>query len=163
MKKWHIALLSVAVVAVALGALFGGRAWGASGSSDGPNQFAVDGNGQFRPGDGSMPNDPRGGRNGGNMVSGSIISVDSTGITVQTNDGSTKIVLVGASAAISLVTPGSTSDLKTGVNVVVSGTTNDDGTVTANSVRLGDTLILGGTPPADGPGAGTATTQTTTP
>ena len=148
MKKWQIAVLAVAVIAVALGALFGGRAWGASGSSSDQDQgqLAGDGNGPWGRGDGTMPSDGFGGRNGGNMVSGSIIAVDSTGITVQTNDGSTKIILVSGSTSISLTTDGSVSDLVTGKNVVVSGTTNTDGTVTATSIRLGEILGLGGAP-----------------
>ena len=43
---------------------------------------------------------------------------------------------------------------------MVSGTTNDDGTVTATSIRLGDILTQGATPPAGG--SGTDTTQSTT-
>lgn len=175
MKKWQIwTVAAVVVVAVGLGCLFGGRAWGAGGSDhNGKNQAEGQnwGNGN---GPSGMPGNGSGqfaGRNGGGMVSGSIIAVDGTSITVQTNDGSTKIVLVGSSATISLVTKGSTSDLKTGENVVVSGTTNTDGTVTANSIRLGETLTQGGTPPADGSApsgsappsdSGTAPTQATT-
>jgi hypothetical protein len=175
MKTWQIwTVAAVVVVAVGLGCLFGGRAWGASGSDDnGKNRTAGqnwgNGNGPSgMPGEGSGQ---FGGRNGGGMVIGSIIAVDATSITVKTSDGSTKIVFVGSSATISLATTGSASDLKTGENVVVSGTTNTDGTVTANSIRLGEILNVGGTPPADGTapsggapatGSGTATTPTTT-
>jgi hypothetical protein len=174
MKKWQIWTVgAVVVIAVGLGCLFGGRAWGASGSdSNGRNQAAGQ---NWRNGNGpsGMPGNGSGqfGGRGGGMVSGSIIAVDATSITVKTNDGSTKIVLVGSSANISLVTIGSASDLKTGENVVVTGTTNTDGTVTATNIRLGEVLNLGGTPPADGTapsgsapatGSGTATTQATT-
>ena len=38
------------------------------------------------------------------------------------------------------------SDLKTGEDVVVTGTTNTDGTVTAINVRLGESSALGGVP-----------------
>jgi hypothetical protein len=173
-KQWQMwTVAAVVVVAVGLGCLFGGRAWGVSGSdSSGKNQAEGQnwGDGNRPPG---MPGNGPGqfdGRGGG-LVSGSIIAVDATSITVKTNDGSTKIVLFGSSATISLVTQGSASDLKTGENVVISGTANTDGTVTATSIRLGEVLNLGGTPPADGTapsggapaaGSGTATTQTST-
>jgi hypothetical protein len=167
MKKWQMwTLAAVVVIGVGVGCLFGGKAWGDNGSStnDGSNQTWADGNRPSgMPGDGSMPAGAPGGRNGGNMVSGSIIAIDADSITVQTTDGSTKIVLVGSSATISLVTAGSASDLKTGENVVVSGTTNTDGTVTATSIRLGEVfsqITPSGAPPAAG--SETTTTQATT-
>jgi hypothetical protein len=164
-----------AVIAVGVGALFGGHAWGVSGSSDTTAnaqtaQASGDGN---RPS--GMPGDSSGqfgglggGRNGGNMVSGSIIAVDDSGITVKTSDGSTKIILVSGSTSISLTKEGSKSDLVTGEAVVVSGTANSDGTVTASSIMLGTSLGFGGapgdTPPSGGTapsGSGASTTQTT--
>jgi hypothetical protein len=163
MNKWQMwTVAAVVVVAVGVGCLFGGKAWGESGSSTFDGQFPGNGTAMGR-GDGSMPFGAPGGRNGGNMVTGSIIAVDADSITVQTTDGSTKIVFVGSSATISLATAGSTSDLKIGENVVVSGTTNDDGTVTATSIRLGEVLTQmvpsGGAPAA---GSETTTTQATT-
>jgi hypothetical protein len=157
-KKWQIAVVIVTVIAVALGALFGGRAWGAGGSSDGPGQLAGDGNGPWGRGDGLMPSDRQGPGIGGNMVAGSIIAADETSITVKTSDGSTKIILVSGSTSISLTTEGSVSDLATGEPVVVSGTTNTDGTVTATNIRLGDTLGLAGAPGGIPPSGSTQTT-----
>jgi hypothetical protein len=158
MKKWQMWTVgAVVVIAVGLGCLFGGKAWGDSGSPNTDGQFPRNGAAMGR-GDGPMPSGGFAGRNGGGMVSGSIIAVDSNSITIQTPDGNTKIVLFGASAAISLVTQGSAADLTTGANVVVSGTTNTDGTVTATSIRLGDSLsVAPGAPPTDG----TSTTPTT--
>lgn len=157
-KKWQIAAVAaVVVIAVGVGCLFAGHAWGASGSSDNSTQVAGDGNGQFRPGDGSLPyggSGGAGGRGGGNMVSGSIISVDSSSITVKTSYGSTKIVLLAGSTTISLSTKGSAADLKTGANAIISGTTNTDGTVTATSIRLGDVIDSVVSPP---PGSSTTT------
>jgi len=162
-KKWQIAVVVLAVIAVGVGALFGGRAWGESASSSDQTQrqFATDGSGPFNRGDGSAPGDGTGrGMFGGNAVTGSIIAVDSSSITVQTSDGSTKIVLFGDSTGITLVTEGSVADLKTGEDVLVTGTTNDDGTVTATSIRLGEVLgsglAPGGTPSAS-PDAGQTT------
>ena len=177
MKKWQIAVVVAAVIAVGVGALFGGRAWGASGSAtNGAEEVAasqVGGDGTMPPG---MPGDGfgqfgglGGGRNGGNMVSGSIIAADESSITIKTSDGSTKIVLVSGSTSISVSSEGSMADLDTGEDVVISGTTNDDGTITAESITVGASLpqggmAPGGTPPSDGTapsGSGASTTQTT--
>ena len=162
MKKWQIAVVVAALIAVGVGALFGGRAWGASGSSATANadqaapQFMRDGTGPS-----GMPGG--GPRNADGMVSGSIIAADASSITVETSDGSTKIILVSGSTSISLTTEGSLSDLVTGEDVVVSGTANSDGTVTAASIRLGSNLGLGGAPGVMPPsGAETPATQTTT-
>jgi hypothetical protein len=176
LKKWQIAAVTAVVIAVGVGCLFGGRAWGAAGSDNNDQgrsagQNWADGNRPSgMPADGSGLFAGPGGRNGGNMVSGSIIAADSTSITVKTGNGSTKIILVSGSTSISLVAAGSIADLKTGENVVVTGSANDDGTVTAANIRLGESLMLDGPPPADGTGAsgntpaagsGAATTQTT--
>jgi hypothetical protein len=164
MKKWQMyTLAAVVVIGVGVGCLFGGKAWGDSGSSSSIDQLMANGGPGLRRGDGSMPAGAPGGRNGGNMVSGSIIAIDADSITVQTTDGSTKIVLLSSSANISLVTSGSTSDLKTGENVVISGTTNTDGTVTATSIRLGE-VIAQLAPPGTAPtsDSGSPTTQSTT-
>lgn len=178
MKKWQIAVVVAAVIAVGLGALFGGHAWGVSGSAtNGTEDVAASqagGDGTMppgMPGDGTAPSGMRGtgGPGGGSMITGSIMAVDDSGITVKTGDGSTKIILVAGSTAISLTKEGSKSDLVTGVAVVVSGTANSDGTVTAGSIMLGTSLGFGGAPGGTSPSGDTApsgseasTTQTTT-
>ena len=67
---------------------------------------------------------------------GSILSIDTNSITVKLADGSTKIVLLSGSTTYSNTVSASQSDLKTGDNVVVSGTPNSDGSVTATNVQL---------------------------
>ena len=91
---------------------------------------------------------------GGGAVSGSIIAADSSSITVKTTDGSTKIVLLSSSTTVSKVSEGSQSDLTTGQNVIVTGTTNNDGSVTATRVELGATLNTTGTGAGSGPPPG---------
>jgi hypothetical protein len=79
----------------------------------------------------------RGAGNGaGGFVSGQIISQDSQGITVKSNDGSSKIVLVSGSAQISKFDPGTSTDLQIGKDVTVMGTTNSDGSVTAQNIQI---------------------------
>jgi hypothetical protein len=160
-KKWQIAVVVVTVLAVAVAALFGGRAWGHSAPANDTAQAQSAGQG---PGNGNFPGMPGGdsaqpdasGRDGGNMTSGTIIAADDTSITIQTTGGSTKIVLVSASTSITKTVDAGPSDLVTGENVVVAGTVNDDNSVTASSIVLGSGLGFGGAPGGGAPPAGGA-------
>jgi len=144
MKKWMIAVTAIVIVAVGVGAFFGGRASVASGSGQTAAQGAglgqAPGNGTTRP---SFPGGAGGfpGNRGGNLVSGKIIAVDDTGITVQTNDGGSKIVLVAPSTAILKTEQASRQDLTVGEEVVVTGSANQDGSVTAARIQLGAGLL----------------------
>lgn len=69
-------------------------------------------------------------------VAGEIISSDSNSITVKSQDGSSKIVLLNDKTTINKAEKGSKEDLKTGVEVAVFGSENSDGSVTAQSVQL---------------------------
>lgn len=79
------------------------------------------------------------GQNGmmrGGATVGSILSVDPKSMTVKLTDGSSKIVILSGSTTYSDTVSASQTDLKTGVNVAVSGTPNSDGSVTATSVQI---------------------------
>lgn len=89
-------------------------------------------------------------RNGGgqnaNMqpVRGQIISADSNSITVKMQNGSSKIVLLNGSTAITQSASATASDLQVGKQVLVLGTSNSDGSVTASNVSLNPTVMFGG-------------------
>ncbi|MFA5996870.1 MAG: hypothetical protein WC791_00065 [Candidatus Paceibacterota bacterium] len=76
------------------------------------------------------------GMRGNGVVAGEIISKDATSITVKAPDGSSKIVLVSGTTQIAKSTTGTQADLATGTSVTVIGTTNADGSVTAQSVQI---------------------------
>lgn len=76
----------------------------------------------------------RGMNNG--FTSGEIISKDESSITIKSQDGSTKIALVGLKTQIMKSTTGSLDDLVTGASVTVTGVSNSDGSVTAESVQI---------------------------
>ncbi len=62
-------------------------------------------------------------------------------------------MLLSSNTTVSKVSDGTLADLTTGQDVVVTGTTNNDGTVTATRVQLGATFPAagqGGPIPGDG-------------
>lgn len=89
-------------------------------------------------------------RNGANRpVSGEIISQDASSITVKMQDGSTKNIILSDKTTINKSEAAAKSDLKNGEQVTVFGTTNADGSVTAQMVSMGQMMFFRG-----GPGSG---------
>ncbi len=72
----------------------------------------------------------------GGFATGDILSHDDTGITIKMRDGSSKIILVPASAAVLKSTSGSLGDLSVGQSVTVTGSTNADGSINAQTVQI---------------------------
>lgn len=91
----------------------------------------------------------RGGRFGGAngmVVRGQIISSDSNSITVKLPDGSTKIIILSSSTMIGKTTTGSTTDLTNGATITAIGSTNSDGSITAQNVQIGNGMMFGPRP-----------------
>ncbi|HYK09001.1 MAG TPA: DUF5666 domain-containing protein [Candidatus Eisenbacteria bacterium] len=81
------------------------------------------------------------GQNGQNMqavrpVRGEVLSVDDTGMTVKMMDGSSKIVVVSGSTVFVKSSTAAKADVKSGDTVMVIGTQNSDGSVTAQDVQI---------------------------
>lgn len=81
------------------------------------------------------------GRMNGGQIRGEILSSDAKSITVKLTDGSTKIVLLGINPTINKAAEATTADLKIGATVSIFGTTNTDGSVTAQNIQLNPTMI----------------------
>lgn len=91
----------------------------------------------------------RGGFGGGTM--GEVISFANGTLTLKTADGGTKLVLVGTSTPILTTKAGSAADLSVGANVLVVGSGNSDGSITAQSVQVRPAGMQGyGAPHAQG-------------
>ena len=134
-KKLISISLVTLVVAGTLG-FFGGMKYAQSkGSSVNPS-FAQ-GVGQNRMMGGLQSGTKRVGAGpAGGFVSGDILSKDDKSITVKMRDGSSKIVFYSGTTSVGKAVAGTAADLVTGQQVTVSGTTNSDGSVTAQQIQI---------------------------
>ena len=133
-------LMATIVVAIIVGGLgfFGGMQYQKTNTKPaGPGgQFQQLGNGQNRPA-GLTGRNGTATRGGMTPVSGEILSIDDTSITIKSQDGSSKIVVYADSTTINKTSEGSSSDLQVGEEVMVIGTEDTNGTVTAQTISVG--------------------------
>lgn len=134
MKNHWIITILIAII-VAAGAFFGGMKYQQSQAAT--RSFA---NGMFiRNGQGGSGTNSRlGGRTGnfGGVTVGDVVSVDADSMTIKLQDGSSKIVNLSSSTTYNKTDTASKSDLKAGEHVAAIGTTNSDGSITAQNVQL---------------------------
>ncbi|HUC88756.1 MAG TPA: hypothetical protein VMR49_01865 [Candidatus Paceibacterota bacterium] len=124
-KKTVLIIIGVAVVVGAICFYAGSAASKSSQSAKNQNTFANSGN--FA---------GRGMRNGNNFTGGTVISKDSTSITVQARDGSSKVVFFTASTPIMKMVSGTSGDIAVGGDITITGTANPDGSISAESIQL---------------------------
>lgn len=136
--KDNIIIPVLLVVAFSAGSFFGGMKYQQSKQPAFLRQF---GGGQgMRAGQG------QGSRQGFRPVNGEIISNDEKSITVKLQDGSSKIVLFSDKTEINKAATATKEDLKTGDKVMVVGTENSDGSVTAQNIQLNPILRVNPAP-----------------
>ena len=70
------------------------------------------------------------------FISGKIIAKDNQSITLEIRDLGSKIVFYSDQTGIEKSVQGDSADFEIGVSVTVTGTTNEDGSMTAQSIRL---------------------------
>lgn len=80
---------------------------------------------------------------GMNGAFGEIVTIDANTLTIKMQDGSSKIVNLADTTTISKTDAASKTDLKTGEQVAIMGTTNSDGSITAQNVQLNPILRRG--------------------
>lgn len=132
MKKNLIILIVVAVV-VGVAAFYGGMAYGKSKATPafGQGNRAAGANFAGRQGPSTGL-----GRSGGS-ANGQIIAKDDKSITIQMgNNGGSKIVFYSASTEVSKFDKGDASDIAVGQSVMINGTANSDGSVTAQTIQI---------------------------
>jgi hypothetical protein len=127
-KNTKIVVTLVVLVAIAGGSFYGGMIYGKS--SNKRSVFSFQGQGTPT----GMSGTNGASKQGGNI--GEIISKDDKSITIKLTDGGSKIIFFASTTEISKSATGSVSDLAVGANVVVQGTTNSDGGVTAKTIQI---------------------------
>jgi hypothetical protein len=73
---------------------------------------------------------------GGGATIGQIISKDATSITVAIASGGSKIIFLDNTTPITKQVSGTMTDLTIGTNVMVTGTANTDGSISAQSIQI---------------------------
>lgn len=144
MKHTYL-ITGVIIVVVGVAAFFGGMQYQ---KSQRPQIVSL--SGQGRQGQFTRQFGTGQGNRGGGVI-GEILSQDDKSITLKLADGSSKIVIISSATAINKQATGSKSDLKTGERVAVFGSTNADGSVTAQNIQLNPQVRIrptGETPPA---------------
>jgi hypothetical protein len=134
---------TLVIWAIVIAVVFFGAGWYIKGSSSAPSATTAARSGFSGTFSGTAG--ARAGRTvaGGGLVAGKIVSVDPTSISIQlpnststtATTGST-VVLYSTGTSILKSVVGSSADLQVGNSVTVSGTTNSDGSVSANSIQI---------------------------
>ncbi len=132
MKRNQIIGAVVGIIIIGGGAFYAGTVYGKGQTpTRGGGQFAAGGAGGFVARGGGR------GAGGGGFTAGDIVSTSNGSISIKMQNGSsTEIVLVGQSTQILKSTSGTISDLIVGTPVVVTGTPNSDGSLSATSIQI---------------------------
>ena len=140
-----IIIFVIIVFIVGAGAFYGGLVYGKSqkGNAFNPGRLqGLNANGAQR--------GARQGANGG-IVSGQILSQDDKSVTLKLLDGGSKIIFFSDSTQITKSATGGVSDLTTGENLMVNGTANADGSITAQTIQIRPQLPNNPQQPAPNP------------
>lgn len=136
MNTKNYVIIGVIVVVVAAGAFFGGYKFGQGQSSSKTN---LPGQGQFgQAGQRNRVNGAAGARlgNGGGFVNGIVIAKDDKSITVKSSDGGSKLIFISNTTSVGKFVAGAQTDLEVGKNVMINGSANTDGSITAQSIQI---------------------------
>ncbi len=131
MKKIITYVVIAVVVAGGVGFFAGMRVGSASGANKG--LAFQNGSATF------MRNGRSGGMQGNGSfagTAGNVIAKDDKSITVQMPNGSTKLVFYSTSTKVMKSVDGNSSDLSNGENVLVTGTPNQDGSITGDTIQI---------------------------
>jgi hypothetical protein len=138
MRKQTLTVGAIALILGLTGGYFGERAF-ASNAPRGSGNFTRNGAGVgFTRGMGMMggPNGAPFGGAGGGLVAGTVAAKDAQSITVDTRDGSSKVVLISPATTVAKSALGTLDDVMVGSTVIIMGSTSNDGSISASSIQL---------------------------
>lgn len=124
-------LVHIIWLVVAIAALAGGFFWGKAAAASARLAFAG-GAGTY----GSSTRRLAGGATGGGFTTGQIAVIGNDSITLQLANGNSEVVFYSSSTPVTEPTTVSPSTLTVGTNVMVGGTTNSDGSLTAQTIQV---------------------------
>jgi hypothetical protein len=125
MKKYKVHIIWLVIALVALG---GGFFWGKATTAASHGTLA----GAY----GSSTRRLAGGAAAGGLAVGQITTMGSSSITLQLANGNSEVVFYTSSTPVSKPTTVSANTLSVGTNVMVAGTSNSDGSVTAQTIQV---------------------------
>ncbi len=131
MKKNTKIITGVLAVLIGVGLFYGGVKYGESNQASTAQtngQFGRNGQAGNRGGNRNM--------NGGGFVAGQVLSMDDKSVVIKLASGGSKIAFTSSSTAVSKSVAGSLSDLAVGSKVMVQGSANADGSLTAQSIQI---------------------------
>ena len=129
-------------IIVLVGVFYGGMIYGKSQTASNTSNPSASGYAGAR---------TRGAGGFGGATIGQIISKDATSITVSLLNGGSKLIILDNTTPITKQADGTLSDLTIGTNVMVTGTANPDGSVSAQSVQIRPNLPKNTTTPTTAP------------
>jgi hypothetical protein len=132
MKK-HIIVVAIVVIVACGGSFYAGMKYTQAGRQKGFANMALGGQVFERNGQGGAM---RGGNGGIGGAMGEVIAKDASSITIKLRDGGSKIILFSGTTEISKSVSGVPNDVAVGKSVMVSGTANQDGSITAQSIQI---------------------------
>ena len=138
MKNNMLIIIIVVVVLVGGGAFFAGLQYQKSKTPSFANRSADGFRGQFGQDNHESGQDNFRGRfsGRGGAVTGEIIAKDEDSVTVKDQDGGSKIVFISDTTTVRKTEEGTLDDLAEGTQVVIFGSENDNGSITAENIQL---------------------------
>ncbi len=144
MNVRYVSAVTGLVVLVGAGAFYGGAAYEKSSlSSQGLLRSGTSNGANFQRGSGPdgqpgqrIPGQRPSRNGGGNFIMGEVLSKDDKSITIKTQDGSSRVVYFSGSTMIGKATAGSIDDVTNGEQVTVGGTSNPDGSLSAQNIQI---------------------------
>jgi len=140
---WIVGIVAVGVIAFIAGMQLGPSIKGATTTATTAGMRPGQMPGGFTP-PGGAAGQPGAGMRGGGMVVGKVVSSDAKSITVKLAQGGSQTIYVTNSTVYNELAKVSAADASVGTTITASGTTADDGSVTATTIMIGSLPGFGG-------------------